>query len=93
MHTQKVTDPYDREGPSFLVVPPKQRSSISSIRCECHVKVVDKTAKRAKTKLVLASIIALAFMAGEVVGKSGIYLEGGEHRGFPTPEVDIENNI
>jgi hypothetical protein len=74
IHTymQSVSDPYDGEGgggPSYLVVPPKQRSSMGSIRCECHVKVVDKTAKRAKTKLVLASIIALAFMAGEVVGK------------------------
>ena len=69
LHMQRVSDPYEKGGPSYLVVPPKQRSSIGSIRCECHVKVVDKTAKRAKIKLVLASIIALAFMAGEVVGK------------------------
>ena len=69
LHVQRVSDPYERGGPSYLVVPPKQQSSIGSIRCECHVKVVDKTAKRAKIKLVLASIIALAFMAGEVVGK------------------------
>ena len=69
LHMQRVADPYERGGPSYLVVPPKQRSSVGSIRCECHVKVVDKTAKRAKIKLVLASIIALAFMAGEVVGK------------------------
>ena len=47
-----------------------QQSPVGSIRCECHVKVVDKTAKRAKIKLVLASIIALGFMAGEVVGKN-----------------------
>ena len=71
IHTymQRVSDPYDRGGSSYLVVPPKQQSPVSSIRCECHVKVVDKTAKRAKIKLVLASIIALGFMAGEVVGK------------------------
>ena len=68
IHVQRVGDPYG-SGPSYLVVPPKQRASISSVRCECHVKVVDKTAKRAKIKLILASIIALAFMAGEVVGE------------------------
>ena len=85
MLTQRVSDPYDRGSSSYLVVPPKQRPSISSIRCECHVNVVDKTAKRAKTKLILASIIALAFMVGEVVGKSRIYLEGGEQRDPPPP--------
>ena len=67
---QRVSDPYDKGGCSYLVVPPEQQSPIGSIRCECHVKVVDKTAKRAKIKLVLASIVALGFMAGEVIGKN-----------------------
>ena len=40
-----------------------------SVQCECHVKVEDKTARRAKMKLVLASVIALLFMVGEVLGK------------------------
>ena len=38
-------------------------------KCECHVKVEDKTARRAKIKLVVASVIALLFMIGEVLGK------------------------
>ena len=36
--------------------------------------VEDKTARRAKIKLVLASVIALLFMIGEVLGK------GSHHR-------------
>ena len=70
MNSQRVEDSYNRGGPSYLVIPAKQRAPVGSIRCECHIKVVDKTAKRAKIKLVLASIIALAFMVGEVVGRS-----------------------
>ena len=33
------------------------------------MKVEDKTARRAKIKLVLASVIALLFMIGEALGK------------------------
>lgn len=40
-----------------------------SVRCECHVKVVDQTTRRAVMKLVLAAGIALLFMVGEVIGK------------------------
>ena len=71
-YVQSVSDPYDRGGSSYLAVPPEleQQSPAESIRCECHAKVVDKTAKRAKIKLVLASIVALGFMAAEVVGKN-----------------------
>ena len=67
-YTQKVESP--NGGQSFLVTPPSRKSFSGSVpvRCECHVKVEDKTAKRAKVKLVLASIIALGFMIGEVLG-------------------------
>ena len=40
-----------------------------SLQCECHVIVKDDTAKRAKMKLIAASVIALLFMVGEVLGK------------------------
>jgi hypothetical protein len=40
-----------------------------SLQCECHVIVEDDTARRAKRKLVAASVIALLFMIGEVLGK------------------------
>ena len=39
-----------------------------SLQCECHVIVVDNTARRAKMKLIAASVIALLFMIGEVLG-------------------------
>ena len=69
-HLQRIVDTCDVNGcVPCLVVPPKKSSPIVSIRCKCHVKVEDKTAKRAKTKLILASIVALGFMAGEVVGE------------------------
>ena len=71
--SQRIDDPCDvNECVPCLVVRPKKRSSICSVRCKCHVKVKDKTAKRAKIKLVIASMIALGFMTGEVVGKLSI---------------------
>ena len=39
-----------------------------SVQCGCHVKVVDKTTRVAKIKLIIALVIALAFMVGEVLG-------------------------
>lgn len=55
-------------GPSFVVN--SDRSSLDkSVRCECHVKVVDDTTRRAKIKLVTACLVALLFMIGEVIGK------------------------
>ncbi len=42
-----------------------------SIRCGCHVKVVDNTTRKAVIKLVLAAIIAVLFMIGEVIGEQG----------------------
>jgi len=55
-------------GPSFVVN--SDRSSLNkSVRCECHVKVVDDTTRRAKIKLVTACLVALLFMIGEVIGK------------------------
>lgn len=40
----------------------------ASIRCKCHVKIKDNTSRKARIKLIVACIIALAFMIGEVVG-------------------------
>ena len=39
-----------------------------SLQCECHVIVEDDTARRAKMKLIAASVVALLFMVGEVLG-------------------------
>ena len=41
----------------------------ASIRCECHVKPKDPTSRKARIKLIIACVIALLFMIGEVVGK------------------------
>ena len=40
-----------------------------SIRCGCHVKQKDPTTRKAQIKLIIACVIALLFMIGEVVGK------------------------
>ena len=40
-----------------------------SIRCGCHVKQEDPTSRKARIKLIIACVIALLFMIGEVVGK------------------------
>ena len=37
--------------------------------CNCHVKVMDKVARKAKIKLVAACLITLVFMIGEVIGE------------------------
>ena len=42
-----------------------------SVRCGCHVKVKDHTTRKAVIKLVVASLVALLFMIGEVLGKEG----------------------
>ena len=39
-----------------------------SIRCECHTKTKTTTNSSARFKLIVACIIALLFMTGEVVG-------------------------
>ena len=41
------------------------------MRCGCHVKVVDHTTRKAVMKLLVASLIALLFMVGEVLGEGG----------------------
>ena len=41
----------------------------ASIRCECHVKQKNPTSRKAQIKLIIACVIALLFMTGEVVGK------------------------
>ena len=45
------------------------KSLIKTIRCACHEKFIDKTSGTAKLRLVLASIIALVFMVGEILGE------------------------
>ena len=45
----------------------------ASIRCGCHVVVKDKTSRTANVKLIIASIIALFFMVGEVLGKQFLF--------------------
>ena len=41
----------------------------SKTHCNCHVKVMDKVARKAKIKLVAACLITLVFMIGEVIGE------------------------
>ena len=59
----------DNEGPPN----PKSSSSpdpiINSIRCGCHVKVADKTTRKARTKLIVACVVVMVFMLGEVAGQ------------------------
>ena len=45
----------------------------ASIRCECHVEQKDPTSRKARIKLIIACIIALLFMIGEVVGMRVMY--------------------
>ena len=51
-------------------------STTDSIRCKCHKPVVDSTTRKAVLKLVIASVIALLFMIGEVLGESGAHRRG-----------------
>ena len=47
-----------------------RRSSVEeSVHCECHEKITDNTTRKAKIKLVIACLVALIFMLGEVAGK------------------------
>lgn len=41
------------------------------IRCACHVRQPNKTSTKARNKLIVACMLALLFMIGEVVGKGG----------------------
>ena len=56
----------DNEGP------PKSSSFpdplMNSIRCGCHVKVTDKTTRKARMKLIIACVVVMVFMLGEVAG-------------------------
>ena len=60
-------------GATFVVTTDGPCSLQDRVRCGCHVKIVDKTARKAKIKLILACIVALVFMIGEVVGRSVVY--------------------
>lgn len=60
-------------GPTFVVRTGSSSSEGSSsmeqsMRCECHTKEEEITSKKARNKLILASLIALAFMIGELIG-------------------------
>ena len=41
--------------------------------CACHVKQPDTTSTKARNKLIIACILALIFMIGEIAGKKIIY--------------------
>ena len=43
--------------------------SVEAVHCGCHEPIVDSTTKKAVVKLVLASLIALVFMTGELLGE------------------------
>ena len=58
-----------------------------SIQCECHVKIEDKTARRAKIKLALACVVALLFMIGEALGKGSSYISAKYKMGGKAGEV------
>ena len=44
-------------------------SLTETIQCACHERFADKTSGTAKLRLILASIIALVFMVGEILGE------------------------
>ena len=39
------------------------------VRCACHVRQPNKTSTKARNKLIIACILALFFMIGEVIGE------------------------
>ena len=49
--------------------PMSSTNPAESIRCACHVRVADKTSRKARLKLIIACFIALVFMLGEVAGQ------------------------
>ncbi|CAI7999525.1 Zinc transporter 2 [Geodia barretti] len=53
----------------LLTLRPRQVNSLEdAVHCGCHVKVPDVTSKKARNKLIIACILALLFMIGEIVG-------------------------
>ena len=46
--------------------------SPETVHCECHTPVVDHTTRKAVMKLVIASLIALLFMVGEMLGENSL---------------------
>ena len=71
--------PYTTKSLSLSFSPPPpphthtQNMSVGgeSIHCACHVKQPDTTSRKARNKLLLACVLALLFMIGEVVGMWG----------------------
>ena len=51
-----------------------------AVHCGCHKPEVDHTTRKAVIQLIIASLIALVFMMGEVLGEGGEG-RGGEGRG------------
>ena len=64
------------------------RSQVNSledaIRCGCHVHVPDVTSKKARNKLIIACILALLFMIGEIVGEYIGVREGMKRENYST---------
>ena len=60
-----ITSDDDDDEPLVLT---GERHIEASVRCGCHVKIKDSTSKKARMKLIIACIVALLFMCGEVVG-------------------------
>ncbi len=50
--------------------PEQEMEDLSAVRCGCHIKTneEDKRNRKACIKLVMACIIALVFVVGEVTG-------------------------
>ncbi len=51
----------------------RRSSSPDAVHCVCHKPVVDSTTRKAVMKLVAASLIALVFMVGEMLGEGLLY--------------------
>lgn len=58
-------------GPVLTVRATSPNAVERSVRCGCHKPEVDHTTRKAVIQLIIASIIALVFMIGEVLGEGG----------------------
>ena len=55
-----------------------------AVHCGCHEKVPDVTSKKARNKLIIACILALFFMIGEIVGECLRGREGVKREDYST---------
>ena len=65
---QTTRNGYGSTTPSPSPSPEPVDQLSASIRCGCHDHVAEKTSRKARIKLVVACIIALIFVVGEVIG-------------------------